>query len=259
MKPYEKTIRDYKKSTQKSCIREEAVRRTVEACRSTLQEQSLQEKWERTSYFEFLYEQARFIKKRWWLLQGSALAFLWFWMSRYAQDFAEMTRLMGVIAVVFVILIVPELWKNRKHGVGEIELASVYNLRQISTARVLIFATADLGMMLLFILAVHQTMTLSIYELGVNFVLPVNVAGCICFRILRSRWGESEYLAVFLCLVWTGIWVTIIARDAVYLRVAEPVWGAVAIATLGYLVFCIQKWLQFDERRLEGYADGITM
>lgn len=259
MKPYEKTIRDYKKSIQESCIREEAVRRTVEACRSTLQEQPLQEKWERTSYFEFLYEQARFIKKRWWLLQGSALAFLWFWMSRYAQDFAEMTRLMGVIAVVFVILIVPELWKNRKHGVGEIELASVYNLRQISTARVLIFATADLGMMLLFILAAHQTMTLSIYELGVNFVLPVNVAGCICFRILRSRWGESEYLAVFLCLVWTGTWVTIIARDAVYLRVAEPVWGAVTIATLGYLVFCIRKSLQFDKTRLEGYADGITM
>ena len=127
MKPYEKTIRDYKKIIQESCIREEAVKRTVEACRSTLPEQPLQEKWERTSYFEFLYEQARFIKKRWWLLQGTVLAFLWFWMSRYAQDSAEMTRLMGVIAVVFVILIVPELWKNRKHGVGEIELASVYN------------------------------------------------------------------------------------------------------------------------------------
>ena len=81
MKPYEKTIRDYKKIIQESCIREEAVKRTVEACRSTLQKQPLQEKWMRTSYFEFLYEQARFIKKRWWLLQGAVLAFLWFWMS----------------------------------------------------------------------------------------------------------------------------------------------------------------------------------
>ena len=259
MKPYEKTIRDYKKIIQESCIREEAVKRTVEACRSTLQEQPLQEKWVRTSYFEFLYEQDRFIKKRWWMLQGAVLAFLWFWMSRYAQDSAEMTRLMGVIAVVFVILIVPELWKNRKHGVGEIELASVYNLRQISTARVLIFAAADLGMILLFMLAVHQTMTLSVYQLGVNFVLPVNVAGCICFRILHSRWGEREYLAVFLCLVWTGIWIMIITRDAVYLRVAEPVWATVTLATLGYLVFCIQKSLQFDEKRWEEHADGITM
>ena len=43
MKPYEKTIRDYKKIIQESCIREEAVKRTVEACRSTLPEQPLQE------------------------------------------------------------------------------------------------------------------------------------------------------------------------------------------------------------------------
>ena len=51
MKPMRKTIRDYKKIIQESCIREEAVKRTVEACRSTLPEQSLQEKWERTSLF----------------------------------------------------------------------------------------------------------------------------------------------------------------------------------------------------------------
>ena len=45
-----------------------------------------------------------------------------------------MMRIMGISATIFVVLIIPEIWKNRRNGAIEIEQASYYTLRQICTA-----------------------------------------------------------------------------------------------------------------------------
>ena len=107
-------------------IREEAGACTIKVCQDILTEQALQMESKKTSYFEFLYEQSRFIKKKWWVLQGGVLLYLWLWLSNNANDMKETMRLMGIFATMFVILIVPEVWKNRRNGAVEVEQASYY-------------------------------------------------------------------------------------------------------------------------------------
>lgn len=251
MEKYEEQIREYKSFVQEKCVKEEAQEQTIRVCQSILKESS----GNRASYFEFLYEQSKFIQKRWWILQASVLAFLGFWLSGYTKDYTNAVRLMGIFATVFVILIVPEIWKNRRNRAVEIEQASYYTLRQICAARTLLFAAVDLAIVMIFLTATYRAVSIPLYDLIVNFLLPVNVSCCICFRLLYSQWCESEYLAVFFCLVWVGVWTMIVANEEIYQRVAEPVWGVLLALTFAYVVFCVRKSLMFDEKILEGYAD----
>lgn len=63
MKTYGQRIQEYRDFVQQICIREEAESRAIKACQDILTEQACQMESKRTSYFEFLYEQSRFIKK----------------------------------------------------------------------------------------------------------------------------------------------------------------------------------------------------
>lgn len=64
MKTYGQRIQEYRDFVQQTCIREEAESRAIKACQDILTEQACQMESKRTSYFEFLYEQSRFIKKK---------------------------------------------------------------------------------------------------------------------------------------------------------------------------------------------------
>ncbi|MBQ4091837.1 MAG: hypothetical protein IJC82_00785, partial [Firmicutes bacterium] len=64
------------------------------------------------SYVEFLYLQSKYIKKYWWLLQGILLLILYLILSLSDSDFG-IRHSLGVAAPLFVILVLPEFWKNR--------------------------------------------------------------------------------------------------------------------------------------------------
>ena len=259
MKNYEHQIRDYKKFAQEKCINEKKEEQTIKICQSILTEQTLKKQSSRASYFEFLYEQSKFIKKRWWLLQGAVLLFLWIWLGRCTTDLKDTMRLLGIFATLFVILIVPEIWKNRRNGAIEIEQASYYTLRQICAARTLMFAAADFVIVMIFLVAAYSATSIALSDLIINFLLPVNFSCCICFRLLYSRWEKSEYVAVLLCLVWGLVWTMIVANDVIYQKIATPICGAMLILTFSYLIFCVKKSLIFDEKILEDYTYGIRI
>lgn len=259
MKGYERQIQKYKDSVQELCAEQEGKQRAVSVCRQILTEQVMQQQSSRASYFEFLYEQSGFIKKRWWILQGGALWYLWFWLNNYGTDFQEMMRIMGIFATVFVILIIPEIWKNRRNGSIEVEQASYYTLRQICAARILLFAVVDFGIVMLFLLATYSTASIPLYDLIIHFLLPVNVSCCICFRLLYSRWGKTEYPAIFLCLVWVGIWTMLVSDDVIYQKIVEPVWVVMLLLSFAYFVFCVHRSLKFDEKILEGCTDEVRI
>lgn len=257
MNETKKRIREYQNLVQNNYVRKEAEQQTIKACQDIQKTWVLQKRDARASYFEFLYTQSKFIKKRWWIMQGAALFFLWFWMKNYAEDLQSMIRLMGVIATVFVVLIIPEFWKSRRNAAIEIEQASFYTLHQVCSARTLLFAAADLFGMLVFLAVTYHTVPISFYNLIIHFLLPINVAACICFRLLYSKQEDSEYLAIFLCLVWSGIWLIIVANDVIYQKIAGSLLGAFTVLSFVYLIFCIRRSLRFDEKILEGYYDGI--
>ena len=74
---------------------------------------------------EFLYTQLGYIRKRWWMLQALLLISLWSFLSCTREPF-YVQRSMGVAGALFVILLIPELWKNRNCNSMEIEAAAYY-------------------------------------------------------------------------------------------------------------------------------------
>lgn len=96
MKQFEKQIEQYKKIQQKD-MRVEAEARTIQKCQMILAQAIAEETRVRASYFEFLFEQSKFIRKRWWILQGGILLYVWYWLSNYVLDLKDMMRILGIL------------------------------------------------------------------------------------------------------------------------------------------------------------------
>lgn len=190
------------------------------------------------SWPEFLMQQGRYIKKRWWMLQGALLVFLLYALQASESSYYTQ-RSLGVAAPLFVLLILPELWKNRNCGAMEVECTTFYSLRQIYAARMALFAGVDLLLLSLFFCGATFLARLTVWEMLVQFVLPLNVACCICFRCLYSRKTGSEVFSLLLCAVFTGLWVQVLLNDAVYDAVSVPLWSLMLAVSFGYLAYSI--------------------
>ena len=143
-----------------------------------------------------------------------------------AADIYEMQRLMGAGACLFAIFLVPEIWKNRRNQAMEIEGAAYYSLRQVCMARILLFGFMDLLIVTAFAVSVAFTVRVSAQMFAVNFMIPFNVTGAICFRFLYCKRGESEYLAAAGCFLFMILWVFIISREEIYCKISGAVWCA---------------------------------
>ena len=80
------------------------------------------------SHAEFLYQQGRYIKKHWWLIQAALLLALCLLLHQ-TEGALHIRRSLGVAAPLFVILILPELWKNRSYDAMEVESTTFYTIR----------------------------------------------------------------------------------------------------------------------------------
>ena len=199
--------------------REEAVQATVRAATQAFRP---------LSQLEFLRQQAQFLHKRWWLLQSAGTAY-------------EVQLAMGTLAPLFVVLVLPELWKNRSSGALEIECTAYYSLRQIYAARMVLFGLVDLALLTLFFSAALLAGQATLRDLIINFLLPFLVTGCICLRTLSHRRDTVCYAALPLCLAWTAVWVLLILSDQVYRMISLPMWlGMLLLATV-YFLYAIRK------------------
>lgn len=236
MKQYQRKIEEYKSLIQKEYIRETAVHTVKERCSDIMNRQDNR----RASYFEFLFEQFKFIKKRWWVLQGGILILLWILLVD-SDGGANTERTLGAMSVMFSVMIIPEIWKNRSFSAVEIEKTAFYSLRQICAARILLFAVVDLLMTTFFFGVSVYTLQISAYRLIIDFLVPFNVSCCICFRLLYSKWNDMEYIAVFLSIACIFIWTLIVSTDSIYQRISMPIWVSLLIISFGYLIFCVRK------------------
>lgn len=236
MKQYREKIESYKNLIQKEYVREQAVQKVMDQCTGIVSKQADT----RASYFTFLFEQFKFIKKRWWALQSVVLILIWFLVAD-SEGGESAERALGALAVIFAVMIIPEIWKNRRFSAVEIEKVAFYSLRQICSARILLFAIVDLTMLTIFFAVSLYTLPISTYRLIIDFLVPFNVSCCICFRLLYSRWNDTEYLAVFLSMLCVFLWSLIVSSDSIYQRISTPVWIGLTIVSFVYLVFCIYK------------------
>lgn len=233
------------KEFQEVTVEEDEITQTLSRAKKAFYENAQEHN---ITYFEFLFRQMAYIRKRWWLCQGLVLLVLWKMLCS-VQNNVYVFRGMGVLAVVFVILLIPELWKNRSHDSMEIEGTAYFSLRQIYAARMLLFAMADILMLSLFFGIVSVSVQTTIKEVLVQFFLPFNVTCCICFRLLYSRWVNSEYLAMALSLLWSVVWGWVVFNEMLYESLAMPIWAGLFIMSIVYLLFVI--WQVF--KKCENY------
>lgn len=199
---------------------------------------------------EFLFQQSRYIKKHWWLLQGAILAVLWLSLVLTRSGY-YMQRYMGIAAPLFGALVLPELWKNRSAGAMEIEGAAYFSLRQVYAARIFLFALVDFALLCAFSLATLCGNTVALEEILVQFFLPYVVTCCICFKTLYSSRIDSEVFALFLCVVWSLVWLMILSDEKIYHAVSVPVWLTMLGAASVYLGYCVWRGQRNCENLLE--------
>ena len=105
----ETKLKTYADLQKNSIVNKEKLQCTIE--------KSKEEFWKsqtsvEVSWLEFLYQQAAYIQKRWWFGQGLLLAILWLILYLSNSNVYE-RRCVGILIPCFVILFLPELWKNR--------------------------------------------------------------------------------------------------------------------------------------------------
>ncbi|RRD94603.1 hypothetical protein EII17_07425 [Clostridiales bacterium COT073_COT-073] len=240
MKNYKKIIAEYSRQIESQIISEEKIGKTIALVKQSM----LRQRERMLSYAEFVFFQSKFIKKRWWLLQALFLLALWLLLGDMSDDY-YLPRLLGLGAPLFVSLILPEIWKNRKYYSIEIESSSFYTLKQIYSARMILFALIDI----LLLSAFWAITGLPVEIFIVNFILPLNICCSICFRLLCIRKVNME-LTMMMIGIWTVIWMVILANDSWYQRLVLPIWGLYLALSLTYLVYCVYKLLSGEEEIL---------
>ena len=199
------------------------------------------------SHAEFLHYQSKFIKKRWWFLQGLLLAFVCFLLCYMETDYL-IRRSLGLAGPLFVILILPELWKNRNFDAMEVECTTYYTIRSIYAARLTLFAGVDILLLSAFFAGTSVFAKITVWEMLIQFLLPFNVTCCICFWTLYSKRIRTEAFALLLCILWTALWSMLILNNRIYIAISVPMWIAALVISFGGMVYTLcrgqEKWQQ---------------
>lgn len=251
MNPEEK-INMYKESVHTE-PREEKIQETIRRSKDAF---FMAEHDRVLSYHEFLWIQLKVIQKRWWVLQLFILAALWLFLTSVHGDI-YVKKSMGVAASLFVILIIPELWKNRSCECMEIEAASYYSLKQVYAARMLMFGIMDAFLLTVFCGSAAGGLHIGISELVIQFLFPLSITACICFGILCSKYCYSESAAIILCIIWSAVWLYIVLNESVYTKIAIPVWFILLGFAFTFLFFSVYRILKSCNQYLEVPIDEI--
>lgn len=201
------------------------------------------------SYHEFICEQFRLIKKRWWILQFALLWLAWYLLAT-GGGALYIRREMGILGTLFIILMIPELWKNLTNRCMEIESAAYYSVQKIYAARIILFGLMDILMLTIFSGSVHVIVGIPLREIVTEFLLPMTVTACICFSVLGRQYRNSG-IAMVLCVIWSAVWWAISANDLIYAAVALPVWMSIFGMAILFLIVMIYRLLRSCNKYME--------
>ena len=197
------------------------------------------------SRLEFLVLQSRYIKKKWWLLQGALLTAVCLLLLRLGTDY-EIRRCLGLAAPLLAVLVLPELWKNRSSDAMEVECTTLYSLRAIYAARLTLFAGVDILMLSAFFSLATVLTRVTLWEMLTQFLLPFNITCLICLATLYSRRIRSEAMSMTLCLLWAALWLLTIESNDIYNIISVPLWILALCSSFGALFFVLlqgqRKW-----------------
>ncbi len=250
----EKELKAYKNQIEHT-VEEKKLRETIQKTKEVF---ILQEQKYAVSHLEFLINQFHLIRKRWWIFQALLLS-----MSAVLLPYMESkfytTRSLGLIGVLFVVLIIPEFWKNKSAGCMQVEAACFFSLRQIYAARMFLFGIVDFGLLTVFCSVMSGKAHFALFELMVDFLFPAMVAACICFGTLYSNTMTSEGPAIIFCLLWSAVWWEVVRNEAVYKLITVPMWCVLFGIAVAVFIGAVYKTLHDCNKIWEVEISGITI
>lgn len=155
---------------------------------------------------------------------------------------------------LFGMVLVPELWKDVRYNVMEVENAACFTLRQIYAARMTIFGLADLLLLTVFFAVTGITVQVVLADFIVQCLIPLNVTLCICLGTLCGHRFHTEYTAVGFCIIWSFVWYQITGNEQLYQEISETVWAGLLLLTFAGLLFIGKRLLQTSREIVEGQS-----
>lgn len=228
-------------------INEERLLRTIERSKRVVINQENQN---RMTYIEFIFSQIKYINKWWWLVQSVILAVTWYTLYQLRES-SVVYRKAGVLIPLFVIAVIPELWKNIRYQAMEVEHASFYTLRQLYASRFITFGIVDLILLTIFFSLSAATLELPVMFFIIHFMVPLNITCCICFTMFCWRRGSSETIALLLCMVWNVIWYQMVGNDALFNQISTPIWIGIVVTSGVYGMISIWRILSANKANQE--------
>lgn len=218
----------------------------------------LEEEKKHLSYYEFLWIQSAFIQKKWWILQAVFMLVVWIGLTILGSP--EVTkRGLGVSGTLFIIMMIPEVWKNEMNTATEIEGSCFYTLRQIYSARLLLFFMVDTVILSIFCISGFWAWNMEVKDMMIHCMIPMTVTAGICFGTFCSKHFAHEGIAIIFCFLWSGVWSIIVMNHKLYMCIDDSVWITVLILSVLYLAYSVYRVVQGSGKRLEVQTYGIDI
>lgn len=248
----EKMMETYKRENSVT-PREEKILETIQKSKEIMMEVQSENTM---SYMEFLFSQFRLIRKRWWMLQAMLLVLVFLIMPSL-KDTTYFMRMLGVASVFFIVMIIPEFWRNKESNSCQIEVTCLFSLRQIYSARIFLIGIVDIFMLTIFLTVACINMKMQFTDLLVQFLFPMVIAAGICFAMLNCSL-LNEATSIVGCFLWGVIWWGITMNNAIYGNIVVPIWIMLFVFAICFLFCAVYKTIHGCNRFLEVSCYGIT-
>lgn len=220
-------------------IKGEDIRRVAELSRETFLKQ---ESNETLLYHQFLFSQFLMIKKHWWGIQILILCAVWYALATETEKMF-LRRDVSILSVLFIVAIMPELWKNLSNRCMEIEMSAYYSLHHIYATRLLLFGLVDVVGISVFATGIHSVFCITITEIFLQMLIPMTVTAGICFFAMdKKRYGIRVSLGC--CAGLCAFWWWLCGNENLYSTIAPAAWISIFFVSCVFLLYTVVRLLK---------------
>lgn len=211
----------------------------------------------RINFFEFLTIQIRLMKKRWWILQSIVLFCASQWIVA-SENTNYSYRGLSILASLFVIFIIPELWKNVECKSIEIEMCSLFDLKRVYAAKLIACGLIDTFLLTLFCVIVTSMYDIMISDILKQFVFPIVISSTVCLMSFSNRKKYSEYITMVGCIFSNLIWIIIIMNEKFYSKLTPLIWIILFSICICLIIYSIRRTIYKSRAYLEVKINEIS-
>lgn len=139
----------------------------------------------------------------------------------------------------------------------EVEGATFFSIKKIYAARMLLFGMVDVCLLSVFLITSTFVLQIAFMDILIQFILPLNVTCCICFRLLCSKGDDYVSSTLFSCLIWIAVWTLVVLKDSIYEHISTSIWCGMMILSVLYLCYSIWRVWKCSEKYYESNGASV--